>query len=418
MNKTLITIIFLCTMHILYAEQRFPFPSEDGTYIVPEMSHMRTSNATQLGRVVTYDLVIFQPRNIGDKPPKTCETPASMACIYGLTPQIPGCPIQGTTAVPQGGWGAIAVVEAYDNPYAEHDLKIFSNEFNLPPCTVANGCFSVVYASGKKPPYNSESADEHVLDIEWAHAMAPQAKIIMVEAASEAFQDHMDAILVASQEVAAAGGGLVSISWSISEFPEETFYDRYFLTPGIVYIASSGDYAAPARFPSSSPYVISAGGTSIVRNAQGNFIGETGWNLNPNSPLGSKSGGSGGPSLYEPRPFFQNTVMKIVGGARGTPDISFDSDPQTGVCVYSTAHGGWLRDGGTSVAAPALAGIINSANRRASSTQDELAYIYNLAIKNYHSYWHDILSGNNGYPALAGYDFVTGLGSPLGYGGK
>ena len=110
----------------------------------------------------------------------------------------------------------------------------------------------------------------------------------------------------------------------------------------------------------------------------------------------------------------------MVGNARGTPDISFNADPNTGVCVYSTLHqpSGWFRDGGTSISAPALAGIINTANHRASSTSDELTYIYNNAIKNYHRYWHDISQGNNGYPALVGYDFTTGLGSPLGYGGK
>lgn len=113
--------------------------------------------------------------------------------------------------------------------------------------------------------------------------------------------------------------------------------------------------------------------------------------------------------------------MKIVGNARGTPDISFNADPKTGVCVYSSLHmptAGWFRDGGTSISAPALSGIINMANHRAVSTVDELTYIYNNALKNYHTYWHDILQGNNGYPALAGYDFTTGLGSPLGYQGK
>lgn len=417
MNKTLLGATFFCMLHLLHAEQRFI--TDDGVYIIPNLSNIRSSNVDEQKRSVTNHIILFKP-NHGNQshPPKTCETPASLSCVYGLTVQIPGCPIQGTTAVPQGGSGAIAVVEAYHYSAAELDLNVFSQEFNLPSCTIGNGCFSVVFASGVQPPDNPESADEHALDIEWAHAMAPQAKIIMVEAASESLEDHMRAIQVASEQVAAAGGGLVSISWSIAEFPEESFYDQYFLTPGVVYIASSGDYSAPARYPSTSPYVISAGGTSILRDVQGNFIGETGWSTNPNVPIGLKSGGSGGPSLYEPRPVFQNSVMKIVGRARGTPDISFNSDPKTGVCVYSTAHGGWLKDGGTSVAAPALAGIINTANRRATSTQDELNYIYNQAIKNYHTYWHDILDGNNGYPALAGYDFVTGLGSPLGYAGK
>jgi len=351
-------------------------------------------------------------------PPLTCETPASLACIYSLTTSVPGCPIQGTTALPSGGWGAIAVVEAYDNPYAESDLNTFSAQFGLPACTVSNGCFSVFYTNNIVPPFDSGSADEHVLDIEWAHAMAPHAKIIMVEGQDGSFAEHMSAIQLATQKVLAAGGGLVSISWSVNEFAGENVYDSYFQTPGIVYVVSSGDYSAPARYPSVSPYVISAGGTSIVRNAQGNFVMETGWSTDPTVPIGSKSGGSGGPSLYEVRPAYQNSQMRIVGAARGTPDISFDADPKTGVCVYSTAHGGWFKDGGTSVAAPALSGIINVANRRSSSSQEELNYIYNNAIKNYHLYWHDITQGNNGYPALVGYDFVTGLGSPRGYQGK
>lgn len=351
-------------------------------------------------------------------PPSTCETPASLSCVYGLTTNVPGCPIQGTTAVPQGGWGAIAVVEAYDNPHAENDLNQFSQQFGLPSCTIGNNCFSVYYTDNVMPPFNSASADEHVLDIEWAHAMAPNAKIIMVEGQDESFEEHMKAIRLATDRVVAAGGGLVSISWSINEFLGETDYDSYFQNPGVVYVVSSGDYSAPARYPSSSPYVISAGGTSVIRDAQGNFVMETGWDTNPNVPSGSKSGGSGGPSLYEARPAYQNSVMRVVGAFRGTPDISFDADPKTGVCVYSTVHGGWFRDGGTSVAAPALSGIINTANRRSSSSQEELSYIYNNAIKNYQSYWHDVTQGYNGYSALVGYDFVTGLGSPRSYQGK
>lgn len=368
--------------------------------------------------LVTFCFYAIGVTHAATHPPLTCETPASLACVYGLTQNVPGCPIHGTSALPTGGWGAIAVVEAFHNPYAEDDLKKFSEEFGLPLCTVSNGCFSVVHTGNHIPPFNAASADEHVLDIEWAHAMAPQAKIIMVEGQDESFAEHIKAIRLASEQVAAAGGGLVSISWSINEFSQETAYDSYFQTPGIVYVVSSGDYSAPARYPSTSPYVISAGGTSVIRDKQGHFIMETGWNKNLNAPAGAKSGGSGGPSLYEPRPSFQNFVEKIVGGARGTPDISFDADPKTGVCVYSTVHSGWFKDGGTSVAAPALSGIINVANRRSRSSQEELSYIYNNAIKNYSAYWHDVTQGNNGYPALVGYDFVTGLGSPRSYQGK
>lgn len=374
--------------------------------------------------------------------PIPCETPASIACVYGLTASSPGCRINNTNVNPHGGWGAIAVVEALDNPDAENNLQTFSAEFNLPAPSM-----TVVYTppapsalplpsacqqllpENTVPPRNctldvranNNPCDEHVADIEWAHAMAPNAKIIMVEAPSDNFEDKMYAVCYAAQRVAAAGGGIVSMSWSVSEFPQETGYDAYFQgPPHVIYVASSGDHSAPANYPSSSPYVISAGGTRIERGNQGNLIGEVAWSKNPNRPAGFKNGGSGGPSLYESRPAYQNSVMKIVGNARGTPDIAFDSDAATGVCVYSTLHqpAGWFSDGGTSIAAPALSGIINTANHRATSTVEELTFIYTSAIKNYHAYWHDIIQGNNGFPALAGYDFTTGLGSPLGYQGK
>jgi kumamolisin len=380
----------------------------------------------------------------GYSAPLSCETPASIGCIYGLTPAQPGCPIISTATNPQGGWGAIAVVEALDNTNAQNDLNTFSTQFGLPATNItviyspaAPSTFPLATGCSNLPPTSliapkncendvtagNDPCDEHVADIEWAHAMAPAASIIMVEAPSDNIWDKMYAVCYAAQAIKKqTSGGIVSMSWSIAEFATETGFDSYFQgTPNIIYVASSGDKSAPANYPSSSPYVISAGGTSILRNAQGNFMGEAAWSTNPNVGAGSKSGGSGGPSLYEPRPSYQNSVAKIVGNARGTPDIAFNSDPNTGVCVYSSLHqpnAGWFTDGGTSIAAPALSGIINAANHRANSSFDELTYIYGNAIKNYHAYWHDILQGNNGFPALAGYDFTTGLGSPLGYAGK
>jgi subtilase family serine protease len=370
-------------------------------------------------------------------PPASCETPASIGCIYGLTPNVSGCPINGTSALPTGGWGAIAVVEALDNPDASSDLNTFSTFFGLPTASLQiiyspaapstsplpAGCQNLLPTTSVPRSCNTGSGnpcDEHVLDLEWAHAMAPNAKLIMVEAPNDNIWDKMYAVCYAAQAVAAAGGGIVSMSWSTSEFPQELGYDRYFQsTPNVLFVGSSGDYSAPANYPSASPYVISAGGTHINRN-QGIYVSQSAWSMDPSAPPGSKNGGSGGPSLYEPRPAYQNSVMKIVGAMRGTPDIAFEADPNSGVCVYSTEHSpsGWFRDGGTSLSAPALSGIINAANHRASSTTDELTYIYNNALKNYHAYWYDITDGNNGYPALVGYDFTTGLGSPVGYNGK
>lgn len=369
--------------------------------------------------------------------PTNCETPASLACIYGLTPTVPGCPRIGTTINPSGGWGTIAVVESLDNPNSQNDLDIFSSYFSLPqttisiyytpaspqPAPLASGCSNLLPLNLTPPAScttdSGSPCNEHVADIEWVHAMAPNAKILMFEAPSDNIADKMYAVCYAAAYVAQAGGGLVSMSWTTHEFPEEVGYDKYFQSQtNVVYVGSAGDYSAPANYPGASPYVVSAGGTSIIRNSQGAFTGETAWSTEPGVPSGSKNGASGGPSKYEPRPAYQNSVMKVVGAMRGTPDISFNADPATGVCVYSTTNGGWFRDGGTSIAAPALSGIINVANHRASSSVEELTYIYGNAVKNYHSYWHDVLQGYNGFYALTGYDFTTGLGSPRGYQGK
>jgi len=414
LRKIAYCCVLVFSVQTVYADQTFS--TSKGQYIIPDSS---IDNPADAGIKMHTNIVLFKPNNLGKNGlPDGGETPASLACIYGLTTPVAGCPIDGTTALPNTGWGTIAVVDAYDNPFQESDLNTYSTQFGLPACTTANGCFSVVYASGSKPPYSASWADEHVLDIEMVHAMAPNAKIIMVEAASESLSDLMQAVDVAGQQVAAAGGGEESNSWGSAEFSGESAYDSHFQVPGVVYFASAGDYSAPARYPGSSPYIVSAGGSGIVRDSNGNFSYETAWNTNPDVPIGSKSGGTGGPSQYESRPTYQNIISKIVGTARGTPDIAFDSDPASGVDVYSTAHGGWLRDGGTSAASPALAGIINSANHRAQSTAVELTYIYNNYIKGYHSNWHDVVIGNNGFPAMAGYDFTTGLGTPLSYNGK
>jgi len=394
--------------------QDLKFKIKTGEIIIPEDSIEKPEDA---GVRMHSNIIIFKPnKKLVNGLPPNGETPASISCIYGLTAQVPGCPIHGTTALPTGGWGAIALIEAGDDPFAEQDLNIFSQQFGLPPCTTANGCFQKVFATGVKP--KTSTSGEISLDIEWAHAMAPHAKIILVEGETFQIPEVFKTITVANQLVSAAGGGEISMSSSTTEFPGEAAYDSFFTTPGIVYFVSAGDFSAPARYPSSSPNVIAAGGTEILRDGNGNFLNEVAWSTDPTIPPPNKNGASGGPSVFEPRPAYQNIVAKIVGGARGTPDISFDASPRTGVDVYSTMKGGWVQTGGTSVSAPALAGIINAANSRAVSTNAELTLIYSNAIHNYHSYWHDILQGFNGFQCLAGYDFVTGLGSPKGYGGK
>jgi subtilase family serine protease len=139
------------------------------------------------------------------------ETPASIACVYGLVlPLTPYCDPNVVTANPTGGSRAIAIVDAYDYPSAASDLSTFSSQFGLP---AAN--FSVVYATGTQPPQDPTGGWEleEALDIEWAHAMAPNATLYLVEANSNSFTDLLVAESVATSLVTAAGGGEVSNSW-------------------------------------------------------------------------------------------------------------------------------------------------------------------------------------------------------------
>jgi kumamolisin len=334
------------------------------------------------------------------------ETPASLGCVYKLvSPVVPGCNPNTVTANPTGGSRAIAIVDAYHYATAMQDLQVFSAQFGLPAPTSAN--FQVVFASGSQPPANSLWNLEEALDIEWAHAMAPNAKVYLVEAASNAWGDLFNAILAANRLVAAAGGGEVSMSFGGSEFWYEAYYDVYFRQPGVVYFAGAGD-SPGVIWPSASPNVTSVGGTSISRNpATGSFQQEVAWQST-----------GGGPSLYEPRPSFQNGISAIVETHRGTPDVAADADPSTGVWIY--AAGSWYIVGGTSVATPIWAGVVNSAGRFSATSASELATVY--ANEGNASDFTDIVHGScgpyQGYLAMPGWNFCAGVGTPVSKGGK
>ena len=325
------------------------------------------------------------------------ESPASLRAIYGLPST--------------GGNGVIAIIGAYDAPTVEHDLAVFSSTYHLPACTTANGCFRKVYASGTKPPLNCGWAQETTLDVEWAHAMAPNARIVLVEAASNSSKDLFPAIDRASSIVSAGGKGFgeVTMSWGFAEFSGERTFDSHFNRPGVVFIAASGDVGGARQYPATSPQVVAAGGTTVQRDATGRFVGETAW-----------SGSGGGPSAFELRPHYQDRVVSIVGSRRGTPDISFNANPYSGVAVYdSTACQGlvgWLTFGGTSVSAPALAGIMNLSGHFYQSSALELGVIYsNLGT----AAFRDITNGRAGsFSATRGWDFVTGVGTSVGISGK
>lgn len=381
----------------------------DGKVLIPDSS---VEKPTDIGRAAHTNIRVFLPAvpMEGQKlagppyPGYAFETPASLACVYGLTKGAVGCNPNSVTTVPSGGSRVIAIVDAYDAPNAASDLAAFSTQFGLP---AAN--FQVVYAAGSEPSHDYGWEMEESLDVQWAHAMAPNAKIVLVEAASSSFADLMTAEDVASKMVNAAGGGEVSNSWGGSEFYGENSYDTHFVKTGVVFLASAGD-SPGTSWPGTSPNVVSAGGTTIRRNPlNAVFLSETPWDS-----------AGGGISALESRPSYQSKLSSTVGAYRGVPDLSFDANPETGVWIYDSNLGGWNVVGGTSVASPALAGIINAAGKFYTSSNLELTTIYtNVAVA---ADFKDITSGwcgpYEGYSAATGWDLCTGVGSVNGLNGK
>lgn len=195
------------------------------------------------------------------------ETPASLLCDYAFIAKKAGCNPNSVTNEGTGGTKMIAIVDAYDYSDASSDLAAYSKQFGLPAPVAAN--FEVVYATGVKPPSASGTGWdlEEALDIEMAHSLAPKAKVVLVEAASNSDADLFTAVTVAAQMVQAAGGGEVSMSWGGSEFSGETAYDSYFSGYSkVVFYAASGD-AWGTIYPCMSPDVVCVGGTANQRNA-------------------------------------------------------------------------------------------------------------------------------------------------------
>ncbi len=339
-----------------------------------------------------------------DGPPPGTETPGSLACVYHLVKGPKGCPVATSTAVPTGGWGAIAIVDAGDFPTAKEDLHTFSKYFGIPDAD-----FQVVYADGHKPPVYQGWDVEEALDIEWAHAMAPKAKLFLVESklcmsGSCNTDPTWQAVGVAGKLVAKNGGGVISMSWGDAEAPGDLSFDKLFTHPGVVYFAASGDSGIGVSiYPGSSPNVVSVGGTVFNRDGNGDFISE--W----------YGGGGGDISPYEPRPAYQDIIKKIVGGKRGYPDVASDF-----CCapIYITADGGWNGVGGTSWASPTFAGIVDAAGEKMKSTNDELTAIYREYAnkKEYKADFRDITQGDS--HCTVGWDLCAGVGSPLTYKGK
>jgi subtilase family serine protease len=384
-----------------------------GIVVTPASSQARPEDAGLFAH--TNVKLFFQDklREPGTAPPVGRETPASLACVYGFVKATKGCNPTTATTVATGGSKLVLIVDAYDDPTATNDLTVYSQQFGLPAVTSSN--FEVVYAGGSKPPQDSTGGWEleESLDIEMAHAMAPGAKVILVEANSNSTDDLLSAETVAAGLAAAAGGGEVTNSWGEGEFSGESSYEKMFVAKNTVFFASTGD-SAGTIFPSVLQNVVGAGGTTINRNAKHDFISQTTW-----------TEGGGGSSSGIKIPKYQAPVKAIVGKQRGVPDFAFDANPISGVAIYDTTpYNGttlkWTSVGGTSVASPALAASVNAAGSFAASTKAELTTVYKGFTNT--AYWTDITVGtcgnNGGASAMQGYDFCTGIGVPNGYGGK
>ncbi|HMD86702.1 MAG TPA: S53 family peptidase [Terriglobia bacterium] len=423
-------------------------PSVPGTLFVPKSSLPQTPPAGHKFAAST-NVEVFIPAGLKPEeappfPGYGYETPASLACHYGLVTVAsgisPNCNPNSTTVNPTGGKNTIAIVDAYDDPAAPGDLAWFSLQFGL-PLTLTQ--FQVVWANtatsscnfaGVPVDYTGGWEVEESLDIEWAHAMAPGANLYLVEACSNYDSDLQQAVLVANNLVqcgatkidpstlnlgtcsTVTGKGEVSMSWGAGEYAGETAYDSSFAATNIVYFASAGD-GPGVIYPGTSPNVVSAGGTTNRRSPSTfNWIAEAAW-----------VDGGGGQSAYEKIPSYQTTYIPTLCKTwRCVPDLSFDSDPYTGVYVYDTFpvegidYLEWLVVGGTSAAAPALAGIVNNAGGFAASTNAELTTIYkNKAVT---ADITDITTGfcgfYMGFSAVAGWDPCTGVGVPHTYAGK
>jgi subtilase family serine protease len=335
------------------------------------------------------------------------ETPASLACIYQLVPPAAGCNPNTFEINATGGSKAIALVDAYHYPYAQADLAAFSTQFGLPAPNL-----TVVYASGAQPPESPWGWEmEEALDIEWAHAMAPNAKLYLVEAKSNSFADLFKAIDKAGALVAAAGGGEVSMSWGGGEFSTEASYDSHFAAANVVYFASSGD-SPGTEYPCVSSKVVCVGGTTLRRNpSTNNFLSEVAW-----------ADTGGGVSTYVSKPSYQAGIKSIAN--RGVPDVALAADPNSGAWVRYTPSDGsagpaWYIVGGTSWASPSFAGIVNLAGKFKASSTAELTTIYGgIGSGNF----RDITTGwcgpIAGWSAVVGWDPCTGVGSSVGTLGK
>jgi subtilase family serine protease len=328
----------------------------------------------------------------------TARSPLHVYATTGKTPKgITPTQIKSIYNLPaSGGSGTVAIIGAYNDGAIEQDLADFDKAFNLPICTTKNGCLTVHQMSTKEVAATSGWNLETALDVEWVHAIAPTAKILLVEAQTPSGANLLKAVDYAAKQ---KGISAVTMSWGGAEFTDETTLDKHFVSvSGAPFFAAAGDSGAGVSWPAASPNVISVGGTSLGFATEALLSSEVAW-----------SGSGGGVSLYESASPAQKAYgIAKAGGMRAVPDVAYNADPASG---FPIVHAGvWRTVGGTSAGAPQWAAIASLGSTTISSK------LYSDAVT-HPSFFHDIISGENGScgffcTARAKFDFVTGLGSP------
>jgi subtilase family serine protease len=325
--------------------------------------------------------------------------PSDIAAAYEVTPGLGG-----------GSGVTIAIIDAFDSPNAEADLAVFSAQFGLPACTTANGCFQKVNETGGTTlPLRDPGWEIEInLDVQWVHALAPNAKILLVEASSTQSSDLFAGVVYAQQHAS-----VISMSWGSPEGPLQTNYDGLLAKPGVTFLASTGDYGGAVQYPASSPHVIAVGGTNLGVSA-GHLatpVAETAW-----------TGTGGGCSAFEPAFRAQNGFVPSKCGHRGLPDVAMNGGSPSAVSVYISMQNGWYGVYGTSLAVQLFAAFIATVDGmrgRPLNSTAALDVLYEAAAgapdsSRYLLNFRDITLGSaGGFAAGPGWDFTSGLGAPL-----
>jgi subtilase family serine protease len=320
----------------------------------------------------------------------------------------------------QGQGVTIALVDAFKDPNITSDVAFYANYFHIAPCN-----FSVVILGN---PLEGQGWDlEESLDAQQACALAPQANIILFEANSNSYTDLLTAVATAS--TAPYNAQVVSMSWGGSSASGENQYDTYFCNivngagQPVTNVAATGDGGHGTIYPSTSPCVVAAGGTTLVPLTAAPLANPLSIDYGTESAW---SGSGGGIDPYETETSWQVTAcaMYSPNGDRCVPDIASDANPGTGVPVYDTySYNGWVQVGGTSVATPDWGSFFTLVNsQRVLNGQNTLSMaasdLYTLYYQsnNYSTYFHEITSGTNGSCGLdcetgPYYNLVTGIGT-------